>query len=219
MHEYRGLVLHIAEGYYEGTISWQHNPGNRVSSHFVAGRDSGEIAQLVDTDQAAWTQLAGNGHWLSLECAGFTPSHPLHKPGWEKLTAWQISIAARLLVRMHQQYATPIQLATTSSGRGLGHHSMGGADWGHPDCPGPAIIGQKAEILASAKTMATDGETMTKLDIENAVQYVLEEIANAALPTGDPAKRADTTQLGRNGLIFVQRIADNLAARAPGSGG
>lgn len=157
MSEHRGLVLHIAEGFFEGTIAWQHNKANKVSSHFVAGRDHGQLAQLVDTDETAWTQRAGNGHWLSLECAGFTVGHELHPthPGWEKLSPWQIECAAQLLARMHHQYGTPIQLATTSSGRGLGHHSMGGVDWGHRDCPGPPIIAQKAEILARAKWLTS----------------------------------------------------------------
>jgi hypothetical protein len=29
---------------------------------------------MVDTDRTAWTQRAGNGEWLSVECAGFTPN-------------------------------------------------------------------------------------------------------------------------------------------------
>lgn len=151
--ECRGLVLHIAEGFYEGTIAWQHDKANKVSSHFVAGRALGELAQLVDTDEAAWTQRAGNGHWLSLECAGFTTTHRLHKthPGWEKLSPWQIECAATLLARAHRQYGVPLQLATTSGSRGLGHHSMGGAAWGHLSCPGAPIIAQKAEILRLAK--------------------------------------------------------------------
>lgn len=150
--ECRGLVLHIAEGYYQGTIDWQRNKANQVSSHFVVGRTSGELAQLVDTDETAWTQRAGNGHWLSLECAGFTTSHRLHKthPGWERLSDWQIKTAAMLLVKGHRQYGYPLQLATTSGSRGLGHHSMGGPAWGHLSCPGDPIVGQKHAILARA---------------------------------------------------------------------
>lgn len=152
MKEHRGLVLHIAEGYYQGTIDWQQNPRNKVSSHFVAGRDPGELAQLVDTEETAWTQRAGNGHWLSLECAGFTRSNPLHAnhPGWEQLSAWQIECAAQLLVREHKAHGVPLQLATTSGSRGLGHHSMGGPAWGHLSCPGDPIIMQKHAILARA---------------------------------------------------------------------
>lgn len=153
MTQHRGLVLHIAEGYYEGTIAWQRG-NNGVSSHFVVGRETGECAQLVDTDVTAWTQRAGNGEWLSAEFAGFTRGHRLHRPGWHELSAWQQQIAAKLLVRGHLQYGYPLQLAAGAGGRGLGHHSMGGAGWGHQSCPGAPIIAQKDEILAAARKLA-----------------------------------------------------------------
>jgi hypothetical protein len=152
MREHRGLVIHIAEGYNEGTISHELNPLSHVSSHFVVGdgaknqgRD-GVIEQIVDTDIAAWTQRAGNGRWLSVECAGFTP---------HALTAAQCESVAQLFARTHREYGVPLQIATSPSGRGLGHHSMGHHpgfpdDWGHGDCPGPAIIAQKPAILARA---------------------------------------------------------------------
>lgn len=160
MAEHRGLVLHIAEGFYEGTISWQRNRANDVSSHFVIGREQGEIAQLVDTDVTAWTQRDGNGHWISAEFAGFTLGHRLHRPGWEELSKWQLECAARLLVRGHHQYGWPLQLATSEQGRGLGHHSMG-AGWGHRDCPGRPIIAQKPGIITRARSIAgkpTEGD-------------------------------------------------------------
>lgn len=140
MLEQRGLVIHIAEGSYEGTIAWQKNPAAQVSSHFVTDFD-GKTAQVVDTDVTAWTQQAGNGHWLSVENAGHTPN---------ALTAAQCEAIAQLFARGHQAYGWPLQLATGSSGRGLGHHSMGGTAWGHLDCPGPNVIAQKPAILARA---------------------------------------------------------------------
>lgn len=154
MTEHRGLVVHIAEGYFEGTIAWQKNPDANVSSQFIGGR-GGQRAQLVDTDIRAWTQRAGNSGWLSVEMEGFTPGHPLHKPGWERLTNEQILFAAQLLARAHRTYGVPVQIATGPTGRGLGHHSMGGASWGHLDCPGPAIISQKPLIVRQALLLLT----------------------------------------------------------------
>src|SRR5262245_59991772 len=147
MVEVRGLVLHIAEGTYEGTIAWQMDPDQHyadgtsvtTSSHFIAGT-TGQLAQMVDTDITAYTQRAGNGRWLSVECAGFTP-HPL--------TDNQLDACAHLLAEAHRQYGVPLQVADTPEGRGLGHHSMG-ANWGHQDCPGPAIIAQKPDIVRRA---------------------------------------------------------------------
>jgi hypothetical protein len=168
MREHRGLVIHIAEGYFEGTISYQRNPDANVSSHFVLSNGvkgqgyDGELAQVVDTDITAWTQRAGNGHWLSVECAGFTPN---------PLTAAQCESVARLLARCHTAYGVPLQLAVNPDGRGLGHHSMGcnwpSGAWGHCDCPGPAIIAQKPAIVARAIEIA-GGEDMTPQE-----QYLL----------------------------------------------
>ncbi len=147
MVEWRGLVVHIAQGSYEGTIAWQRNPDANVSSHFVTDYD-GKIAQMVDTADAAWTQRAGNGHWLSVENAGFTPN---------PLTGAQLDANARLLARMHLVYGVPLQVAGDPDGYGLGHHSMGcnwpAGAWGHCDCPGPAIIAQKQPIVDRAREL------------------------------------------------------------------
>lgn len=166
MVEHRGVVVHIAQGSYEGTISWQRNPDANVSSHFVVGLD-GKTAQVVDTDVAAWTQRAGNGHWLSIENAGFVPN---------PLTAAQVEANARILARAHQVYGIPLQVTSDpDNGRGLGHHSMGARpgsplDWGHSACPGSAIIAQKAAIVARAQQLVsgTGGTLMALTEAEQA---------------------------------------------------
>ena len=61
MQEYRGLVLHIMQGTYEGSISWAKNPASGVSFHFATAGD-GRLGQLLDTGITAWTQASGNGH-------------------------------------------------------------------------------------------------------------------------------------------------------------
>lgn len=165
MTEYRGVVVHIAAGYFEGTISWQRNPTSKVSSHFIIGRD-GQAAQMVDTDVVAWTQGDGNGHWLSMENEGFLLGHPLWKPGWHQLSAAMIEKNARLLARAHTVYKVPLQLATSPTGRGLGYHSMGaenGFRWGHSACPGQPIKDQLPLILARAIEIVNgeDDEIMT----------------------------------------------------------
>lgn len=147
MAEQRGLVVHIAEGSYEGTISWCKNPTSSVSSHFVVRAD-GHIAQVVDTDQVAWTQRDGNGHWLSVENEGHTPG---------ALTPAQVEANARILAHGHAVYGYPLTLAGSPTGKGLGYHSMGaehGYNWGHLDCPGPAIKAQLPAILARAIQIA-----------------------------------------------------------------
>jgi len=156
MREWRGVVIHIAEGSYEGTISWQKNPSSQVSSHFVVDYD-GTIGQVVDTADTAWTQQAGNGHWISVENAGHSPN---------PLTAEQEKANAAILKWAHDTHGVLLQLANDPNGHGLGHHSMGtnghqnptdtwtGATWGHEQCPGSAIYAQKPTILALAKGTA-----------------------------------------------------------------
>lgn len=189
MKEHRGLVVHIAEGTFEGTISWQKGAANEVSSHFVVDTD-GSIAQVVDTEVTAWTQRAGNGRWLSVENAGHTP-HPL--------TDAQIEANARIFAAAHLTYRVPLQIATSPDGKGLGHHSMGaenGVDWGHSHCPGPAIIAQKPAILARA-IQIVEGDDVTKDDIAAIVAALKPVIAAqvAATLTDPDVVKTLATQL------------------------
>src|SRR5215471_5673591 len=144
MVEQRGLVVHIAEGSYWGTINWQMYPEAQVSSHFVVSY-SGEIAQMLDTDVTAWTQAEGNGHWLSVENEGYTPN---------ALTPAQLDANARIFRKGAEVYGYPLVVANSPSEYGLGHHSMGaenGVYWGHSECPGPNIKAQKPAIVDLAK--------------------------------------------------------------------
>jgi len=181
MIEVRGVVLHIAEGSYEGTISWQKNPDADVSSHFIKGKADGEEAQMVDTDTTAWTQRAGNGHWLSIENAGSVP---------DKLTASQVEFAAQILAKAHKVYGVPLQVTSDPDGRGLGHHSMGANpgspdDWGHSQCPGTNIINQKPAIVARAKEIVEGDMALSDEDREKSADKLardtefLDAICNA----------------------------------------
>jgi N-acetylmuramoyl-L-alanine amidase len=142
MVAHRGVVLHIAEGNFEGTIAWCLNGNSGVSAHFVVARD-GRIAQLVDTETQSWCQAAGNAEWLSIENEGYSG---------EELTTDQLAACTRIFVRAHTEHDVPLENADSPDGYGLGHHSMGGALWGgHSLCPGTAIIAQKPEIIVAAQ--------------------------------------------------------------------
>lgn len=142
----QGMVLHIAQGTYQGTIGWEHNPAAQVSSYFVVGPE-GQITQLVDLANKAWTESNGNDHWIGVEFAGFVP---------QALTPAQVEAAAQILVWLHAVYLVPIQATDDPvNGHGLGWHGMGGASWGgHFGCPGPAIVAQRPQILARALALA-----------------------------------------------------------------
>src|SRR5690606_16068865 len=88
--------------------------------------------------------------------------------GWEKLTAWQIEACAQLLAWCHRQHGIPLQVASSPSGRGLGHHSMGAPAWGHSQCPGPDIIAVKGRIVARAKEILEE-EMPSADDVAKAV--------------------------------------------------
>lgn len=156
MSSHRGVVLHIAQGTYRGTISWQMNPDQRyasggsttTSSTWIVGREVGEWAQMADTDVIAWCQRGGSRDWHSIELAGYAPDGP---------TAWQIEAAAQLLAWHHRRYGTPLAVADHPGQRGLGHHSMDrewlGEEWGHDECPGKGVIAAKQTIVARARAI------------------------------------------------------------------
>jgi N-acetylmuramoyl-L-alanine amidase-like protein len=140
---YLYVVLHIADGTFEGTIAWQKNPSSNVSSHFVVAKD-GRIAQIVDTTWQAWTQIEGNPYSISIENEGF---------GGDALTPAQVESCAQLLARAHREHGIPVQVTSVVGTPGLGHHSMGyesGVNWGHQFCPGSAVKNQKPAIVARA---------------------------------------------------------------------
>ncbi|WP_227133480.1 N-acetylmuramoyl-L-alanine amidase [Halorubellus salinus] len=54
----RWIVVHTIEGSASSGINWFQNPDANVSSHFVVD-ENGQITQLVDLDDVAWTQENG----------------------------------------------------------------------------------------------------------------------------------------------------------------
>lgn len=161
-----GLVLHIQQGTEAGTESWERDPASQVSSHFLTPK-SGGLRQMVDTADKAWCEVAGNTHWISIECEGMSG---------EALTDAQVTACAQLLAWLHEAYAVPLapasnpNAATVAQG-GLGYHSMGGAAWGgHYDCPGLPIIAQRALICARAASIV-DGN----IPMEDEMQLLVRE--------------------------------------------
>lgn len=145
-HKY--VVVHTADGSYEGTIAWQKNENSDNSSHFIVDYD-GKIAQVNDTANRSGAQKAGNPYSIAIENAG-NENTPL--------TDAQLTANAKILVKAHQVHGIPLQLTGNVNTRGLGHHSMGaesGVDWGHSLCPGEIIKAQKPEILRRAKEIVS----------------------------------------------------------------
>lgn len=155
MSSIRGVVLHIMEGTLTGTDSWFHNSQAQASSHFGTGKD-GRLWQWVDSSRVAWAEAAGNSAWISIENEGH---------GGDRLTDDQLDRCAQVLAWAHTEYGVPLQSTSSTSGRGLGHHSMGGSAWGgHTSCPGSKIIAQKAEIVRRAKDIV-EGDDVSAKDV------------------------------------------------------
>ncbi|MFE4057392.1 peptidoglycan-binding protein [Streptomyces sp. NPDC059096] len=150
--EVRGVVVHIMAGTLSGTDSWFRNSKAKSSSHFGTGK-SGTLYQWVDTADRAWAQAAGNSAWLSVENEG---------KGGDTLTDAQLDRNAEVLAWAHTTYGVPLQLATSTSGRGLAYHALGGSAWGgHTSCPGSRIVAQLPEIIARAKKLTAGGNSGT----------------------------------------------------------
>jgi N-acetylmuramoyl-L-alanine amidase len=155
MQGFMGLVLHIAEGSYQGTINWQKNPVSDVSSHTVHGKD-GQRAQMLDINLTAWTQANGNGWWVSVEHEGFST---------EALTPQQFESTSQMYAWLVQNKGVPLQITDSPSVPGLGWHGMGGAAWGgHTGCPGEQIKAQRTAILGRAAEII-GGDMTTPADV------------------------------------------------------
>ncbi len=67
------IILHNTAGEFWGAVSWLCNPASQVSAHLVIPRSGGEIAALVNEQDAAWH--AGSRQWnhcsigIEIECA------------------------------------------------------------------------------------------------------------------------------------------------------
>jgi hypothetical protein len=88
------VVIHIADGYYEGTIQWFKTQSSEVSAHYVVRSRDGEVAQLVRNKDIAWHSgvWSYNQHSIGIEHEGFDEN-----PDWytnnmyrasARLTAW-----------------------------------------------------------------------------------------------------------------------------------
>lgn len=172
-----GVVLHIMEGTLDGSDSWFRNPSSQASAHFGVGKD-GRIYQWVDTADRAWAQSAGNRTWLSIEHEGHTG---------DTLTAAQLAATARIVAWAHQEHGVLLQPTDSVTGRGVGWHGMGGADWGgHYDCPGNPIKAQRAAIIAAAKggtTTVQEDDMPTAKEIAQAVADHTEVSPTSKRPT------------------------------------
>ncbi|MFC4114009.1 N-acetylmuramoyl-L-alanine amidase [Nonomuraea zeae] len=69
------IVIHVAQGYYAGTISWFQNPNRTpnqlVSSHYVVRSSDGDVTQMVREKDIAFHVYTWNSRSVGIEHEGF----------------------------------------------------------------------------------------------------------------------------------------------------
>lgn len=199
-----GMVLHTAVGSYAGTEGWQADPRAHVSSYFITGQN-GSLDQAVDTDLKAWTQGAGNEHWIGVENEG-NPSTPLTGP--------QLTTVARIYAWLVHNYGIPLQITDDPvNGAGLGWHGMGAGVWespGHPLCPGEIIKAQRGEILRQAALMLNQPSSPAAGPAKEEAMELIVDYASGAKPNRSRTVYLDVPSkclVLRNGLSMKGDVA------------
>lgn len=88
------VVIHIAEGYYAGTINWINTESSDVSAHYVVRSRDGAVGQCVRNEDIAWHagNWSYNQHSIGIEHEGFARNPDWYTEkmlrGSARLTAW-----------------------------------------------------------------------------------------------------------------------------------
>lgn len=229
------IVWHIAEGSYNGTISWEKNPASQTSSHFVLGKN-GEITQLVPLNMAAWTQgvdpnkdmkptnayvkahkgINPNLYCISIECEG----------KWSetkgKLTDKQLEAAAYLTSYIVEEvdriYGVEIPVDREHM---IGHCEINSVT--RPHCPGELFPYDKLISMVNGKQPDTGAQPpqTTPQDKPESLPYTVQvgafsNIVNATAlknKLSDMGYFAFTTGMNSTDRVCVGKFADKGTAQ------
>ncbi len=137
------VVIHIMEGYYNGSISWFQNPASRVSAHYLTRSSDGTVAQMVREKDLAYHAGVSfyNQQAVGIEHEGFSSNPGL----W--YTDAQYASSARLTRYLTAKYNIPRTRTYI-----IGHNETGRAT----SCPGPwdwtkymAMVRNSAALVGS----------------------------------------------------------------------
>lgn len=209
MLQHRGLVLHIQQGTEQGSEAWFKDPASQASAHFLNPK-TGPLRQLVDTDDRAWAEMAGNWYWISVENEGLSG---------QALTTSQVDNCGALLAWLNRVYNVPTVATDDPAGAGLGWHGMGGVPWGnHPDCPGAPVLAQRAEILGYARLLLAPPSPPALPFPPKEKQMIMVTIDTTTVPAGTPWPGIFLLNEEMQ-LRHVVTPADELAFKAAGCTG
>ncbi|USZ67565.1 N-acetylmuramoyl-L-alanine amidase [Halorussus salilacus] len=128
----RWIVIHTIEGSYEDGYTWFENPDANVSSHFVIGNEPGQIMQMVDIEDIAWTN-GGDGSYndtgVNFELEGYANSTDFNDNIYEQ--------TAEAVAHICEKYGVPKRHPTfdlapcdpyDGEGGVIGHNQIPNAD-------------------------------------------------------------------------------------------
>jgi hypothetical protein len=141
------IIIHIMQGYFEGSISWFKNPSSSASAHYLISKE-GEIVQMVKLENRAWHAGDHNSRSIGIEHEGFDDDYN----GVGPVTEEEYQASAMLVRWLTELYNIPIihrdayhdengnfvpwhlQRPELAQLPGiLGHHDCNGKEF----CPGP----------------------------------------------------------------------------------
>jgi hypothetical protein len=146
--ETRGIVIHVNDGYYHGTIGFFTNGlpepygSEGVGAHFEMGGQLGTLTgeyadgppyQFLPLDAVAWHAADANAFSVGIEHAGFGYS----TDEWEKTHYNMIGNSAyrAAWILRHYNLGPPVVSPTNPNHGNVWGHTAGGAAWGGHQCP------------------------------------------------------------------------------------
>lgn len=210
-----GLVVHVQVG--DGSCYGEfNNPASEASSTWQCMKD-GTLLQFVDADLVAWTEMAGNLYYDSVETEG-TPDEPF--------TDAQCATLARLIAWGHHTFGWPLQLVdhgqpgvTTHA-----HYPSGQPDpaWGDHPCPGSLRSGQLPAVLEQAMGIANAPRPVLPPPTEEDPLFIIActgkptflVLAGLVMALPDGASVAEWEAQGAKVVNVDPAMSDRFAAKA-----
>ncbi len=134
------VVIHNTDGQTRSDRAVEHlrnaepSNGHRVSAHFLVGQ-TGDVFQLVDTDDAAWHCSGWNNRSIGVEHVARTPKELSHDDPGLPLTAAQLLASAKLVAWLLNELSLPIEAVVphcsspTTTHRDCGRDAVNGGIW------------------------------------------------------------------------------------------
>lgn len=216
------IVCHIADGTYNGTISWEKNPSSQISSHYVLGK-AGQVAQLVSLTEAAWTQglksnqyasaklavvrdrkVNPNLYCISVECEGYW------KDTKGKLEPAALNALAELIQHIRSEvkriYGTTIPIDRQHI---VGHFEINPIN--KPHCPGENFQWDELMRKLNGSTSPVEPEKPVDKPSENEDRYVGQQVyLNGKLHTSSTGGSMGSVSYN-NKLVTITRIVNGAA--------